>query len=73
VGDLQSVFDALPREIKPAKHTPESALPWAAFISAFTGMRLEEICQLSVADIENLPANGGTLDCIIIHNGGSRS
>jgi integrase len=71
VAELQAVFDALPREIKPAKHRTETALPWAAFISAFTGMRLEEICQLTVGDVKNLPANGGTLDCIIIHNGGN--
>jgi integrase len=59
----------LPREVEPAKHTAESALPWVAFIGAYTGMRLEEIAQLTVADIKNVQANGGTLDCFDIHNG----
>jgi integrase len=70
VGELQTIFDALPREIKPAKHTPESAVPWAALIAAFSGMRREEVCQLTVADIKTLPANGGTVDCFLLHNGG---
>jgi hypothetical protein len=30
VAELQTLFDALPRQIEPAKHTPETALPWAA-------------------------------------------
>jgi integrase len=70
VGELQTVFDALPREIRPAKHTTESAVPWAALIAAYSGMRREEVCQLSVADIKTLPVNGGTLDCFLVHNGG---
>jgi integrase len=67
--ELQTLFGSLPREVKPKKHTPETALPWVALIAAYTGMRLEEICQLTVADIKNVQANGGTLDCIFVHNG----
>jgi hypothetical protein len=41
----------LPREIKPAKHAPESALAWVAAIGLYTGMRLEEIAQLKTDDV----------------------
>jgi integrase len=70
IEELQTIFAALPRQIKPAKHSPESALPWAALIAAFSGMRLEEIAQLSVADIRDADANGGKLTVVDIHNGG---
>ena len=33
-------------------------------------LRFEEIAQLAVADIRNVPANGATVDVIDIHNGG---
>jgi integrase len=68
-ADLQTLFTALPREIKPARHSPETALPWVALIGAYTGMRLEEVAQLTVADIKTLGQNGGTLVCFDIHNG----
>jgi integrase len=67
--ELQRLFAALPREINPAKHTPESALPWVALIAAYTGMRLEEIAQLSAADVHEQQANGATITVIDIHNG----
>jgi integrase len=68
--ELQKLFAALPREIKPAKHTPESALPWVALIAAYTGCRLEEIAQLAAADIREQQANGATVWVFDIHNGG---
>src|SRR5262249_21890213 len=71
--ELQRLFAALPREINPAKHTPESALPWVALIAAYTGMRLEEIAQLSVADVREQQANGATISVIDIHNGGNNA
>jgi integrase len=70
VDELQAVFNALPREIAPKRHTPDSAVPWAALIAAYSGMRREEVSQLTVADIKTLPANGGTVDCFLVHNGG---
>jgi hypothetical protein len=33
-AELAALFAALPREIRPTKHTPESALPWACLIAA---------------------------------------
>jgi integrase len=71
IAELQTLFDALPRAIAPAKHSPESALPWVALIALYTGMRLEEIAQLTVADIRAAGANGGTFTVIDIHNGGT--
>jgi integrase len=71
VPELQTLFDALPCEIAPKKHTPETALPWVARIALYTGMRLEEIAQLTVADIRECPANGATITVINIHNGGT--
>jgi integrase len=71
IEELQTIFDALPRTIKPKKHSPESALPWAALIALYSGARLEEIAQLSTADIRDAEANGGKLTVIDIHNGGA--
>jgi integrase len=71
IAELQTLFDALPRDVAPAKHTPETALPWVAAIALYTGMRLEEIAQLTVADIRVAGANGGTFTVIDIHNGGT--
>jgi integrase len=71
--ELQRLFAALPREISPAKHTPESALPWVALIAAYTGMRLEEIAQLSAADVHEQQANGATITVVDIHNGGNNA
>jgi integrase len=69
VAELQTLFDALPREI-PKKHTAESALPWVALIALYTGMRLEEIAQLTTADVREVAANGATVWVIDVHNGG---
>jgi integrase len=67
--ELEKIFAALPVEITPKKHSPETALPWAVRIAAFTGMRLEEIGQLAVADIQVRGTNGGTVTVFDIHNG----
>jgi integrase len=68
-AELQRLFAALPRDISPVKHSPETALPWVALIAAYTGMRLEEICQLTVADIQTKGSNGGTVIVFDVHNG----
>jgi integrase len=67
--EIKALLTALPREIRPTRHTPETALPWATLIAAYTGMRLEEIAQLTVADIQTLGSNGGTVIVFDIHNG----
>lgn len=72
-AELQTLFDSLAFEVKPAAHTPETALPWVSLIAAFTGMRLEEIAQLSAADIREQGANGATVTVIDIHNGGNNA
>jgi integrase len=68
-AELHKIFASLPLDIAPAKHSPESALPWAVRIAAYTGMRLEEISQLTVADIQTRGSNGGTVIVFDIHNG----
>jgi integrase len=73
VPELQKLFDAMQRELTPKKHTPETALPWAALIALYTGARLEEICQLTTADIREEPANGATVWVIEVHNGGTNN
>jgi integrase len=72
-AELQRLFAALPREVKPAEHSPETALPWVALIAAYTGMRLEEIAQLSATDVHEQQANGATITVIDIHNGGNNA
>jgi integrase len=69
VPELQTLFNALPRDTAPARHSPETALPWVALIALYTGMRLEEIAQLTTADIRPVPSNGDPITVIDIHNG----
>jgi integrase len=71
IDQLRTLFAALPREIKPAKHSPESALPWVAAVALYTGARLEEIAQLKTSDVREEGANGATVTIIDVHNGGS--
>jgi integrase len=71
VDELQTLFNDLPREIRPKKHSPDTALPWAALIALYSGMRLEEIAQLTTADVREETANGASVWCIDIHNGGT--
>jgi integrase len=68
-AELHKLFAALPLDLAPAKHAPESALPWAVRIAAYTGMRLEEIAQLTVADVQTRGSNGGTVVVFDVHNG----
>lgn len=72
VPELQTLFDSFKFEIAP-KHTPETALPWVSLIAAYTGMRLEEIAQLSAADVRDQGANGATVTVIDIHNSDSNT
>jgi integrase len=71
VKELQTLFDALPREVAPKKHSPETALGWVALIALYTGARLEEIAQLRTTDIREEGGNGATVWVIDIHNGGT--
>jgi integrase len=69
IEELKKLFAALPREVDPKKHTPETAMPWAALIATYSGACLEEIRQLTVDDVREEGVNGGRLWCIDIHNG----
>jgi integrase len=70
VDELQKLFDAMPRDVAPKRHSPDSALPWAALIALYSGARLEEIAQLTTADVREEAANGATVTVIDVHNGG---
>jgi len=67
--EIAKLFAALPAERAPKRHSPETALPWAVRIAAYTGMRLEEIAQLTVADVQTRGSNGGTVIVFDVHNG----
>jgi integrase len=69
IEEVQTLVGAFPPDINPKKYTPETAVPWVVLLAAHTGMCLEEICQLTLADIREETVNGGTLVCIDIHNG----
>jgi integrase len=70
-AEVHKLFAAMPVQITPRKHTPETALPWVMRIAAYSGMRLEEIAQLTVKDVQTRSANGGTVVVFDIHNGDS--
>src|SRR5262245_11068516 len=67
-AEMHKLFAALPVEISPRKHSPGTALPWVVRIAAYTGMRLEEIAQLTVKDVQTQGSNGGTVVVFDIHN-----
>jgi integrase len=69
IPELQTLIDSFQFEMKPKQHSPATALPWVSLIATFTGMRLEEICQLNASDIRDQSANGATVTVIDIHNG----
>src|SRR5262249_36014330 len=50
------------REIKPAKHSVASALPWAAAIALYSSAGCEEVCQLRPCDIRKEPGKGWIID-----------
>jgi integrase len=54
VGELNKLFTSdvfTERQIKPGKYDTASCLPWATAIGLFSGLALEEICQLRPQDI----------------------
>jgi integrase len=50
-AELATLFGSCKLETRPSVHSLDSALPWITAIAAYSGMRLEEIAQLSAADI----------------------
>jgi integrase len=67
--ELQTLVADLPLEIAPKKHTPETALALAVRMALYSGMCLEEICQLTLDDIRHEKTNGGTVLIFDVHNG----
>jgi integrase len=67
-AELQTLFDGMPREVEPKKHTPDTALPWAALVALYSGMRLQEVAGLSVADVRQAEANGGKVTVFDLHD-----
>jgi integrase len=54
LDDLQALFSAeifTTRQVKPKAYDADTATPWAALISLYTGAGLEEICQLRPSDV----------------------
>ncbi|MCC2662402.1 MAG: hypothetical protein K0R41_784 [Geminicoccaceae bacterium] len=51
VEELGALFDGAAFEIKPARHTLASTLPWAMAVALFSGMREGEICELDAGDV----------------------
>lgn len=57
IDELNTIFSAPvfhvseDMRIKPKAHSIETALRWVPLIALFSGMRLNEICQLNTADI----------------------
>jgi integrase len=51
-GEIARLFADAKFEIAPDKHTTATALPWASLISAYTGLRRDEIASLRADDIK---------------------
>lgn len=51
VADLKKLLATSP-EVKPTEQNAASTLPWLCLVAAYSGMRLNEICSLKVADIK---------------------
>lgn len=49
--ELILLLDAMRPTVAPNKHTTNTALAWVAWIGAFSGMRINEICSLTVDDL----------------------
>jgi integrase len=53
-AELSQLFARAKFEVKPKTHTVATALPWAALIAAFSGLRREEIAQLRWQDLHEI-------------------
>jgi integrase len=71
--ELRQILNSLPCDEAPIKHSARTALPWVARIAAFSGMRREEICQLTTADIIMEGTNGSTVTYFDLHERGKNS
>jgi integrase len=51
VDELKKLLTTKP-DAKPERHAISTTLPWLSWIAAYSGMRLNEICSLKVADLK---------------------
>jgi integrase len=54
IDDLRALFTSTVftgRQVKPRRYDADTALPWAALVSLYTGAGREEICQLRPGDV----------------------
>lgn len=51
MAELSTLLSSLRPQVAPNAHTVDTALAWAVWIGAYSGMRLNEICSLDVADV----------------------
>ena len=49
-AEIAKLFERQP-EVAPSEHSAPSTLPWLVLIGAYSGMRLNEICELDVEDV----------------------
>jgi integrase len=60
-AQVWQILDSLKPEVRPAEHTPASALPWITLIGAYSGARIEEIAGLTAKDVHDEGANGSVV------------
>jgi integrase len=53
-AELAKLFASATFETKPKAHSVATALPWAALIAAYSGLRREEVAQLRVQDLRKV-------------------
>jgi len=51
-SEIGILFDGLNFETHPTNHTHDVTMPWIMLIALYSGMRLEEICGMKVADVK---------------------
>jgi integrase len=52
--ELATLFGSAAFDTAPKAHTTQTALPWAALIAAYSGLRREEVAQLRVKDLREI-------------------
>ena len=53
-AELSKLFAPAKFEVNPKAHTVATALPWAALIAAFSGLRREEVAQMRWQDLREI-------------------
>ena len=51
VEELNRLFERLTFEVRPARHSLATALPWVMAVALFSGMRQGEVCELDAEDV----------------------